>query len=255
MCAADITPIQCAGMRGGFFNEAKSSTWSQAGGLVAAGGSGEESKIDTTNAIWGHESFQLNSDTSLNSFPFAVSRTGAWDLNSLGLGRNSTMLNALYSAGLIASRSWSIFYGLIGGDASSQMDGSLVLGGYDAAKVTGENFTDHLTVDPHCSSSVLVTVTDIVMNHPDGSQTSIIGTSRGAAMKACIGPETPVVAIPLDVWSGFSNNSGGTYIGRSLGIYGYGMVYAAQDVYVRSSPTNRKARLINRLPATAMPVV
>lgn len=110
------------------------------------------------------------------------------------------------------------------------MDGNLVFGGYDAAKVMGDNFTDHLTIGPDCGSRILVTVTDIVINLPDGGHQSIIGTSRGAAMKICIGPETPLIAIPSDVWSGFSNHSGGTYIGRSLGAYGYGMVYAAKDM-------------------------
>lgn len=230
MCAPDITPIQCTGMRGGSFNEGRSSIWSQEGSQDAAGAAKESPSVDTTNAIWGDESLQLNQNISLKNFPVAMNRNNHWDLNALGLSSNSTILNALYSTGLIASRSWSLFWGFIGGDASSQMDGSLVLGGYDAAKVVGDNYTDGLTTDPDCGSRILVTVTDIEMNLPDGRHESIIGTSRGAAMKMCIGPETPVIAIPLEIWSAFSNHSGGTYIGRSLGVYGYGMVYAAQDV-------------------------
>ena len=233
MCAADITPIQCTGMRGGSFNEGRSSTWSQAGDQDGAGAAKEAPSVDGTNAIWGDESLQLNQNISLKHFPVAINRNNHWDLNALGLGANSTVLNALHSTGLIASRSWSLFWGLIGGDTSSQMEGSLVFGGYDAAKVVGDNFTDHLTTDADCGSRMLVTVTNIEMNLLDGSVQSIIGTSRGAAMKMCIGPETPVIAIPLDIWSGFTNHSGGTYIGRSLGVYGYGMVYAAQDVYVK----------------------
>jgi len=222
MCAPDITPV----------HEGRSSTWSQAGGQDAAGAAKESPSVDSTNAIWGDESLQLNKNVSLKSFPVAINRNNHWDLNALWLGSNCTVLNGLHTAGLIASRSWSLFWGLIGGDASSQMDGSLVLGGYDAAKVVRDNFTDHLSINPYCGSRILVTVTDIEMNLPDGGHqsiigTSIIGTSRGAAI---IGPETPVIAIPSDVWSGFSNHSGGTYIGRSLGVYGYGMVYAAKDV-------------------------
>jgi len=230
MCPPDITPIQCAGIHGGSFNEGTSSTWSQAVGQNASGAAQEHPFVDATTDIWGNDVLQLNSSVSFKNFPLAVTRTKAWNMNAMGLGRNSTMLNALHSAGTITSRSWSLFWGLTGADANSQMDGSLVLGGYDAAKVTGDNFTDHLYIDKGCITSFLVTVTDIVMNLPDSSKISILGTSSGAAMRMCIQPEIPLITLPADVWSAFANHSGGTFIGRSLGINGYGMLYAAQDV-------------------------
>lgn len=232
MCDPDITQIQCTGQHGGLFNESKSSSWSQADSQDAAGASREHPYVDATNAIWSDDILQLSPGISVKPFPFAISRTKAWNMNSLGLGRNSTLLNALYSAGAIASRSWSLFWGLHGADAWSQMDGTLVLGGYDSSKVTGDNFTDHLTIDKGCITSFLVTVTDIVMNLPDGSHVSIIGPSSGSALKACIIPDFPLITIPQNVWSGFSNHSGGTYLGRTLGIGGYGMLYAAENVYV-----------------------
>lgn len=236
MCDPDITQIQCIGQHGGSFNESKSSSWSQADSQDAAGAAREHPYVDATNAIWSDDVLQLSPGISVKPFPFAISRTKTWNVNSLGLGRNSTLLNALHSAGIIASRSWSLFWGLNGADAWSQMDGTLVLGGYDSSKVMGDNFTDHLTIDQGCITSLLVTVTDIVMNLPDGSHVSIIGPSSGAAMRACIVPDFPLITIPLNVWSGFYNHSGGTYLGRTLGIGGYGMLYAAKDVYVDFHP-------------------
>jgi len=230
MCPPDITLIQSAGFHGGSLDGGTSSIWSQAVGQNASEGTQEHPFVDATTDIWGNDVLQLNSSVSFKNFSLAVTGTKVWNMNAMGLGRNSTMLNALHSAGTITSRSWSLFWGLTGADANSQMDGSLVLGGYDAAKVTGDNFTDHLYIDKGCITSFLVTVTDIVMNLPDSSKISILGTSSGAAMRMCIQPEIPLITLPADVWSAFANHSGGTFISRSLGINGYGMLYAAQDM-------------------------
>lgn len=54
---------------------------------------------------------------------------------ALGLGTNFTVLSALQTRHQIASRVWSMFYGLTGVDADAQLDGVLVLGGYDHAKM------------------------------------------------------------------------------------------------------------------------
>ena len=75
----------------------------------------------------------------------------------------------------IASKTFGIWYGLMGAEASDQMDGSLVLGGYDVAKITGGSYTDALGPPyPGCSSGILATVADINMELLNGGSISII---------------------------------------------------------------------------------
>ncbi|KAK6514599.1 hypothetical protein TWF281_004797 [Arthrobotrys megalospora] len=58
----------------------------------------------------------------------------------LGFGRDSELLNRTYNEGLVPSRSWSFFSGIIDPYATddSTEDGSFVLGGYDAARLGGD---------------------------------------------------------------------------------------------------------------------
>jgi len=115
-------------------------------------------------------------------YPLSITRA-IMGMNALGLGRNST---ALYSAGMIASRTRSIFQGLTGADSSSQMDESLILEGYDIAKTVGRNYTDHLYKQSPLSSVLLAFIVDIQMNFPNGTNFSIIATSHGSALRMCL---------------------------------------------------------------------
>ena len=59
-------------------------------------------------------------------------------MNSLGLGRNSTLLDALMSQSTdsrIFGWVWSVFWGLLETEKEHQMNGTLVFGGYDQAKL------------------------------------------------------------------------------------------------------------------------
>jgi Eukaryotic aspartyl protease len=151
-------------------------------------------------------------------------------MNTLGLGTRSTILNGLYNAGVIASRSFSIYFGLTGADKEHQMDGNLVLGGYDAAKFTGQNYTSTLTPQSGCDNGLLTFVSDILMDFPNGTSQSIIGQASGSALKMCSEPNYELITVPLDIWQLFQQYAPGTYIGRSLGINLWGEVYAAENV-------------------------
>ncbi|KAI9777516.1 MAG: hypothetical protein M1839_008810 [Geoglossum umbratile] len=224
-CPSDISPIRCVAYKGGTFDLGSSSTWAQAAGAEDAGASLEPGHAVNTS-VWGTDKIRLNSGLDMDKFPVAISRSSEWTMNTLGLGRNSTILNALFNAGRIGSRSWGLFWGLTGAEANFQMDGSLVFGGYDVAKVTGDNLTENFQTGPGCS--LVVTVRDIIMNHPNGSSTSIIGTGP---MKACVAPDVPVITIPLPKWLLFAAAAPGTFVNRSYGINLWGMVYKAENVY------------------------
>ena len=166
----------------------------------------------------------------MNDFPIAIEAGNDIGFNALGLATNSTILTRLYQTGVIASRSWGLFWGLNGIDLDAQKSGSLTFGGYDKAKLTGTGSKINLTHgNPNCN--LLVTATSIKMNFPNGTDIEILATGSSAAtLTMCVNPEFPIVTLPYDVWTNFQDNAGGTYIGRSNGINGYGELYGVDDV-------------------------
>lgn len=212
------------------FNEGSSSTWSLDGKVADTVSAGEVFPWSDSGGIFGADTFKLNVNTSLQSFPLGIIRSDEFQINGLGLGRNSTLLNALSSANLISSKIWSLFWGLTGATTRSQMDGNLVLGGYDATKITGDNYTSKLTSNANCASSMIVTVTAITMNLLNGSNPSILGTNYGSALQMCIDASYPIISIPNDTWSNFKQYAGANWITRSSGIDFWGLTYPVDDV-------------------------
>ncbi|MCJ1436607.1 hypothetical protein MMC27_005987 [Xylographa pallens] len=172
--------------------------------------------------------------------------------NAIGFNVNSTFLNALQAAKLIPSRTWSFFWGLTGAEPSSQMDGSLVIGGYDAAKTAGPNSTQPTTEGQGCS--LLVTMTAINLNFPNGTNFNILGTSHGAALRMCVSPIYPIITLPYDIWQSFQAFGGGTYIGRSVGINIWGEVFAAEGVYDGDLSFTLSTGLVIRVPNSQLVV-
>ncbi len=126
------TQVHCNAQSGGWFDEASSTSWIQAprpGALPIAA----ESSSDHANDIFGNDTIYVNSTLNITGFPFGLNRaTGAAvgdAINSMGLGTNSILLNALISAKAIASRTWGYSQCWTGAEAENQVDGSRVLGG------------------------------------------------------------------------------------------------------------------------------
>jgi hypothetical protein len=146
----------------------------------------------------------------------------------LGLGRDSTLLERLYADKKILSRSWSLFWGLEGGEEADQMDGSLVLGGYDKAKTSGNNFTGDFAINSGCPSSMLIFLDDIRLDFPNGTQASLFANQgQGSAMRSCIKPDVQLITLPSEVYQQFMNSIGGTYIGPSETFKRWGMDFSA----------------------------
>lgn len=167
----------------------------------------------------GTDTLALSDQLSLEKFPFAIDHAGAirdlGALNQLGLGSNSSLLRNLITRGAIDSQTWSIWQGWSGAEASQQIDGNIVLGGYDEAKFIGANVTQPIQYDPNCASGLIITITDITMNLKNGSSPSISGTSLGQALRACVLPESDLVDLPYDAWGRFKDISGSTEVGPS----------------------------------------
>lgn len=236
LCSADTPPIQCLGRNGGAFEESSSSTWMSLD-LSKDDHTKELPSFNLTLDLLGSDTLHLNASTSTSEFPIHIPRTRHMStlMNSLGLGRDSTILNALYKSGTIASRSWSVFAGLTGATADHQMDGNLVLGGYDSAKFTGENYTERLTSNPACGTSLVATVTNMEIESA-GQSVRLLNEQLGSAIRFCIDPAFPIITIPEEAGDVFRAKSSVTdELGRSLGLNLFGLLYAANSVYVQSS--------------------
>ena len=195
-----------------------------------AGAAPSDLAIPPTGDDFGQETLHLNGSVSLQDFPIAIQVGEDTGYTLLGLATNSTILTRLYDAGIIASRSWGLFWGLNGIDLDAQKEGSLTFGGYDKAKLTGTGSQINLTHDnPDCN--LLVLATSITMNFPNGTDVEILSSGSDAEnLTMCVNPEFPIVTLPHDIWTTFLDNSGGTYLGRSNGINGYGELFSVNDM-------------------------
>lgn len=220
-------PNACAGSVGGFFNEQSSTTYSAA--TFEALHVAAEALNHHSNDAFGTDTLKLNSSLSLPGFPFGVNKGKVDNVNALGVGRNSSLLNTLMSRGDIASRTYSFWEGWTGAELQHQMDGNLVIGGYDAAKISGNNITLPFSVDSVCLEGYIVTISDIKMELPNGSSPSIMGAFAGSPLKACVGPGYPIMTLPQSIWNSFVEVSGVTEVGRSYQTDFYGMLIAADS--------------------------
>lgn len=153
--------------------------------------------------------------------------------SALGLGRNSTFIETLYDNQMVASRTWSLFWGLEGGSPGEQMDGSLIIGGYDRAKTAGPNMTQTFSSfadQALCPSSMIVDVADISVTFANGTSTSLLDTTS-TGFRACIKPDIPLLTLPTDIFTAFSDSIGGTFIAPSESYKLWGMDFAASGVF------------------------
>ncbi len=176
-CNVNDTKLQCSSQFGGLFDDGSSTTWSPAN--FSALGTAIEDNSGQIDDLWGSDTMVINTTLSLPKFPLGIFRGKQGPMNTVGLGTNSTLLSSLVSIGAIVSKSFGLFQGWTGVQSQYQMDGGLTLGGYDAAKIIGNNITLPLTLQYNCYSGLVVSVTDIKMNLKNGTNSSIFGESQG----------------------------------------------------------------------------
>jgi hypothetical protein len=122
-------------------------------------------------------------------------------MNRLGLGHNSTVPSVLKSAGKSGSRSWAY---AAGGQAAGQ-DGSLILGGYDRARIRPGSKRHMQPIyplgeGPGCGAGLVASIHDVILNFRNGTNVSVATgyepqvAQSSSAYVACIMPEEPVVA-------------------------------------------------------------
>lgn len=179
---------------------------------------------------------KINDNLTLSDIPMGIpledwGQEGYHPMMAVGLGQNSSILNALKSTKSLVSKTWSMFYGWTGDDSRSQLDGTLVFGGYDRAKVDGRGYTIGMTETRGCASQLMVTIDDIIVNFRNGTNASLFPFDSDAKA-ACIEPDYPVLmTIPLDPYFDNLNRlTNVTVVQRSVGLAYYSMLYGHDDI-------------------------
>ncbi|CAJ2502698.1 Uu.00g100920.m01.CDS01 [Anthostomella pinea] len=186
----------------------------------------------------------INKNITLDTFPMGGpledwSQQGYHPMMAIGLGDNSTLLNALKAGNYIASRVWSTFYGWTGGDSNTQLDGTFVFGGYDRAKVSGEGHTQDLIDDARCPTRMLVVIDDIVLHFPNGTDVSIVAEKPNGSFDACIVPDYPVLmTLAYDPYmAAFEYYTNVSLTQRSTGLAYFSLLYNDGDEPYRGDMT------------------
>ncbi|WEW57011.1 hypothetical protein PRK78_002470 [Emydomyces testavorans] len=227
-----VSPTACETFRGGQYDQFASET---AGKADLHSIPAEDPRYPQFN--WVSEIISLGGKLALGDFPIGIALNdwdpeGTYNQASVGLGMNSTLLTALKSAGLIASHSWGMFWGRTGATKNTQLDGNLVLGGYDSAKVSGQNYTYRLNdSNAECPTSMLVTISDIILNVADGSTQSLFNGTNTRALPACIKPDGPLLMTLPDkpFFRKFENLTGAAFDYFTSGIYTSGPIFAEES--------------------------
>lgn len=246
LCAISQTPAlhQCEALRGGFFNENSSSTWT----TVALA----DYNDTRSNPTWDHFNppgitkvgYDVlnfpNANIALQGTGLALNQYGNnSNAGMLGLGIDSVFLQDAVRQGVAGSRSWSL-------DAGSQSlanprNGELVVGGYNAGRTDGSFYwtaVSNMAGDRPCP--LRTRMVDVSVTLANGSVVPV--NSRAETVEACIEPYDNLFRFTAGMllrWkeiTGFNDSQLGVYSnqgaaeGLNLSFTEYGLPYAMDKV-------------------------
>ena len=185
----------------------------------------------TGNPPRGADIVYVSSSYPLYDFPLAMTKSGI-EMNSLGVGRESTFLQTLLQDGAISSKTWSLFYGLAGEDYYSQMDGMAVFGGYDKAKVKDEDMNETIKLDydfkKNCRTGMVVTVTSIDVGFENGTEQNAFASP----VDMCLDPAFEIMSFRSAIVDNLKEKFGGKSFDTSFGQAPNGLLYNADQAWV-----------------------
>ncbi|GME26875.1 acid protease [Neofusicoccum parvum] len=111
------------------------------------------------------------------------------------------------------------------------MDGNFILGGYDAAKVSGKPYNYSISEEASSKCDYMVTIQDILLDFPNGTTSSIFDGVQSQLLQACIDTSFPtLMTLPYEPYfANFENLSGMACNNRSFGVNYYGILCDATD--------------------------
>ncbi|KAI8936998.1 hypothetical protein NX059_006222 [Plenodomus lindquistii] len=190
---------ECTTFRGGLYSTELSE--SEATGL-----SGKK-PFDNVGAAWTTDDVTITDDTDetikLSQLSFGI-RTGSShpyvNQGELGLGVGSTLLSTLASEKNIASKTYSFYWGIDSTISDSPRNGSLTLGGYDAALIgDSPNTTTTFTRNNgKCREGMIVELTGIDLHSVTGTTQRVLESER---LEACVVPTlSSILMLPYQYW-------------------------------------------------------
>jgi hypothetical protein len=238
LCSNTTTAAQCLTSRGGLYDPSDSSTYTSHPDVYSAGGSASDVQRTLGTHIWDNvfatDTFNLSANASLTDFPIGIPGFdfgGEYDRQAnIGLGQNSTLLQRLKSSARIPSLSWSYWWGVSNSASTSATPGQIVFGGYDAAKVTGQPFTQILQApSAACQSGMTFSFTNLILRFPNGTALDL---NPSRVLTGCLQPDFPaVMSIPADpyFWR-WMNVTETRWIGRSEGTHWFMPMFSPGNV-------------------------
>lgn len=125
-CNGGTSNDSCVSEAGGLFNPDVSSTFARTDQSVWNGSSENPlAGFNTDGGVYFNDVMEVNANRLLG-FPFTMQPYSGYGNAGLGIGCNSTFMNALSAASLTPSRSYSLYTGVY----SDSNAGSLMIGGY-----------------------------------------------------------------------------------------------------------------------------
>jgi hypothetical protein len=189
-----------------------------------------------------------NADKSieLNSHEFGLRAGTSHEFvnkGELGLGKNSTFLNALASGQKIASKTYSFFWGIDAAFSDHPRNGSLTLGGYDQALIgDAKNTTTKFTRDQwKCREGMIVTLTGLALQSESAGTQHIMEDSE--IMQACVVPTlSSVLTLPSSYWDTIAAKMR-VQLSPLNGGYSGGLFYHLASIRPNSVYVDRKTSL------------
>lgn len=185
-CPRGFSAEKCLTYRGGLYNSEQSENNTQGATIRHAN--------DGVNATWNTDKVVVkdsnNQNLDLGQVEFGIqanaSNTSLIHRGELGMGMNSTFMNALSSQNKISSKSWSFFYGNDPSFSDSPRNGSFIVGGYDEALIAGpqRSTAKFKRGDSRCMAGMLIDVTGIALQSTGAGKQDIL--QGGEKLQMCL---------------------------------------------------------------------
>ncbi|KIX05333.1 uncharacterized protein Z518_06205 [Rhinocladiella mackenziei CBS 650.93] len=201
-CTSSVD-YDCLAQLGGTYDPSRSTTSVESDQSTWNGTLAEDSSYSTYN-LWNDVFTFGSNDTMAWGLPFATYAV-AGDMvgNSLGIGRESPFLQAVIDSNAAPIRSWGLWPGSRAYD--QPIDGLLVVGGYDTARVTGE-FTSFPSLD---GCYTCLQIEDLSWETDSGSISLFNGSV--SALQVSLNPWSETLQMPQELWESFAQVTDGVY--------------------------------------------
>ncbi|EXJ54702.1 hypothetical protein A1O7_10043 [Cladophialophora yegresii CBS 114405] len=202
---ASSTDYDCLAWLGGTYDPTFSRTEAT---QTAAGWNGTLQGADPADFVLYNDVLTIGSNgRTVPGFPFATDNEAGWAYNIsgslLGLGLNSTFLQAMVDSGVAPSTSYGLWVGTRLNDEDPR-DGLLMIGGYDSARAN-----EFHTFDSRDTCTTCIILQDLTWESDAGSFSLL--DEEATEFQVILVPAWESLRLPPSVFDAFGNATGGDY--------------------------------------------